>query len=333
MSNEFCHQSPAPIQTRSEISDDTFLEELAGEVASALDAILVEEPAAALAAPGPAAEPEPSELPQNLFFEIAASYSAPIRNFIFELKRHSAGREWIEFSRPALRAILKAAQQMDLPRSSLEALESFDDALAMAEHQCPQAINGEVRQTLLWRFQHLSEALPQIFALDSTYSQREHIIIEALLRQVKGVGPASLKRIYAAGLNSLEAFFSANAADLSAVTGLPKAQCQSISAKFQAHLDWVTSLQPDIAEKICREKLNELTLELKAKGKQRASKKKGSPAAAKTRSLAKQQKEKLLLQIRVLLAEMGKIELIETIKKAPLPCLVAALEGLLAEKP
>jgi hypothetical protein len=58
--------------------------------------------------------PDDREVVEDLFANIAANYARPVKNFIFELKRGTAVKEWVEICRPAMRGITRAAEGMGL---------------------------------------------------------------------------------------------------------------------------------------------------------------------------------------------------------------------------
>ena len=85
----------------------------------------------------------------DLFADIAATYARPVKNFIFELRRGTATREWIEICRPAMRSISKAAESMGLSAAA-DRMNDFDEALSLAQDSDERVLGvrpeGDLRQ-------------------------------------------------------------------------------------------------------------------------------------------------------------------------------------------
>jgi uncharacterized protein YjbI with pentapeptide repeats len=86
---------------------------------------------------------------------------------------------------------------------------------------------------LLKRYQRLIELIPQAFELDAERDRREPIIVEALLLQIDGVERPTMDKLFAVGLNRLDALTNANAHDIVAVSGI-RLRSRGDRAQFQA---------------------------------------------------------------------------------------------------
>ncbi|HSE33860.1 MAG TPA: hypothetical protein VLA93_19975, partial [Pyrinomonadaceae bacterium] len=81
---------------------------------------------------------------EQLFADIAANYARPIKNFMFELKRGTATKDWIEICRPAMQGITRAAEGMGL-RQAAQRMMDFEAALSLAQQNEQRVLAGEVR--------------------------------------------------------------------------------------------------------------------------------------------------------------------------------------------
>ena len=147
--------------------------------------------------------------------------------------------------------------------------------------------------------------------------QREAIIINSLLRQVQGVGRATIERLYRAGLTTIEGLQVARADELAVATGVSLRLAERICAKVQAYRASVENNHRDPADLGQRARLTKMVDELRSyhESVQRASRngRSNSAFAAEKRDYT-QQRESCLLWINVLLAEEGELELVEQLK-------------------
>jgi len=86
------------------------------------------------------------QIVEQLFADIAANYARPIKNFMFELKRGTATKEWVEICRPAMQGITRAAEGMGL-RQAAQRMMDFEAALSLAQ-QNEQVLLVRVRARL-----------------------------------------------------------------------------------------------------------------------------------------------------------------------------------------
>ena len=91
---------------------------------------------------------------QNLFAQIAANYSQPLRNFVFELRCGTASRDRIECLRSSLQMIGDAAAKMDLAQA-VKRIADFDELLLTAQAAPQRLLEGEIRSLLLDNYNEL----------------------------------------------------------------------------------------------------------------------------------------------------------------------------------
>jgi hypothetical protein len=254
---------------------------------------------------------------EELFADIAANHARPVKNFIFELKRGTATRDWIELCIPAMHSISRAAEGMGLS-FAVERMVDFEAALALGQSSKQPKLGGAVRDLLLQRYEALTEVMPKAFMVAEEEQQREGIIINSLLRQIPGVGQGSVGKLFRAGLTSIESLQMAKADELAVATGIPPRLCELICAKFQAYQARLENSHRDPDDLGRRARLIKLVDELRSHHMnfQRTSKNvRSHPELAAERKDYRQQRQACILWINVLLAEEGEVELVEQLKE------------------
>src|SRR5262245_32688745 len=256
---------------------------------------------------------------QDLFIQIAANYSQPLRNFAFDLKRGTASKDSIDFLRSSLQMIGSAAARMDLAQT-VKRITDFDEVLSMVQARSEQLLEDHVRDLILNSQQALAEVLPDVLPTDKEQQRREDLIIRSLLQQIPGLGRVTLEKLYKAGVGTLEALFLANRDDLAAATSISVPLCERIVEKFQRHrAEAQESSQQDPQSKF-QACLVSLVAELRDRQEELDAAEVGanfnrSLAAEKRRR--RQFRQNCFLQIVATLAELGEIELINKIQRLP----------------
>ncbi len=269
---------------------------------------------------------------EDLFADIAANYARPIKNFIFELKRGTATRDWIEICRPAMRGITRSAQGLGLTLAAKRMVD-FEAALSLAQKSERGVLGGELRDLLLWCYEDLIKVMPQAFVVGEEEQQREGIIINSLLMQIPDLGRVTVEKLYSAGLTSLDTLYMAKADDLAITASIPFSLSERICAKF---LDYRTRLENnprDPADPGQRTRLTQMLAELRRhhEGFQHASENEWSnPALASEKRDYRQQRQSCVLSINVLLAQIGELDLISELEKLSHERRIQRLEEYLA---
>jgi hypothetical protein len=272
---------------------------------------------------------------QDLFANIAANYARPVKNFIFELKRGTATKEWIEICRPAMRSISRAAESMNLTVAA-RSMSDFDEALQLAQVSEERVLGGEIRDLILSSYEDLVYVLPQTFVIGEEEQQREGTIINSLLKQIPDLGRVTFEKLYGAGLTSLDTLFLAKKEDLAAATGIPLWLCERICNKFYQYREELEGTPRDVAQSGHRARLAELVAYLRRfhEGFERASAEEWSnPALAVEKRKFRQNRQACVLQINVVLAEMGELDLVNEIQKLSFERRIQRLEEYLANLP
>jgi len=154
--------------------------------------------------------------------------------------------------------------------------------------------------------------MPPGFDSGSEDRQRESIIIHSLLRQLPQVGLVTLEKLYTAGLTSLDILLLANAEDMSSTTSVPVPLCELICDKLQEYKNLLDRGDPTASEKIRRVRLARRVQELRLNHQRLQQVADGGSGTDKRECLRRRQA--CMLQINVLLAEMGEVQLVEKLR-------------------
>lgn len=312
---------------------DEFLDELMDGFDAALDASIV-----AQAQPDPAreidaalemapafdpsrVEPGPISLSaveeaalKELFAQIASAYVGPITDFIAKLRVGPVSSSWIELCAPAVASMARASSSMGY--ANLEsALERFGSLLDEAR-ESGRVVDGDERARVLAAYQRLADLLPSTFPLvapDPT-AESESIILNSLLKQIKGVGRVTIGRLFAAGLVSLDAYYVADPADLAAAAGLRPNLAQAICEKFRMYRD-VSELALD-SDLVVR-RLESLVQDLRAaqfEHKKATLEEWYTHAPSRAKAKARRARQQCMWKINVALAELNELELVGELK-------------------
>lgn len=312
--------------------DGGVLEDLLGSLDESFDAIIAEQPDTP-PPPGPGDEPNTDDFDRltvlELFYDIATNHLRPVRNFMIELHLGEVRKEWIQIAQPAVRSIQSAADQIDIPELK-QALDDFDAMLSIATETSGDMISGEVREEFINQYARLAKIMPQAFTLEEEKDQRESLIIHSLLMQVPDVRKVTIDKLYRAGLTALEVLFLATTEDLAVTTGIRKILAQRIVDKFQSFRKESKEAVPDLEQSAQTNKLEEQVTLLREQQTQ-------YEAAAAKRSIEEKRAHRLarqgtLLEITVVLAQLGEVELVEELERLPFEKRIERLESFLVEQ-
>ena len=257
------------------------------------------------------------EVIENLFGDIAANYARPIKNFIFELKRGTATKDWVEICRPAMQGIMRSAEGMGL-RVAAQRMMDFEAALGLVHKSEHRVLNGQLRDLLLWCYDDLVEVMPQAFVIGEEEQQREGIIINSLLKQIPDVGLITIEKLYRAGLTTLDSFYLAKKDELAIATGISAELSEVICLKFRAYRLGLASNNRGVGDLGQRSRLAQMVSDLKLQHEAfvHASENEWSnPSLTSAKREFRQQRQSCVLWINVLLAEVGEVDLVNEIQK------------------
>ncbi len=292
---------------------------------------------AAAEAAAPAQQEARGERPEDvvavreMFEQLAPFYAKPIRDFLIESAWGDPPKTWLSITLPAARALRQAAEKMSLPELGV-ALADFVAALEVAESAPGAHVGKEAKDFIAGAYERLVTVMPKVFALEQERSVREPIIVHAMLQQVPGLGKVAIDRIYAAGLSQLEMFYTAKPGDIAAATGIPLATAQVLCGRFRAYRDEVQQTAPDQQRQAERKKLEELAHQLRGLNQTfKGASTSWSAQAAKDKRWLRTERERLFLEMTVVLARIGEVELLRRLERLPFERKVAELEAFLTE--
>ena len=254
---------------------------------------------------------------ENLFADIAANYARPIKNFVFELKRGTATKDWVEICRPAMQGIMRSAKGMGLGAAAQRMMD-FEAALGLAHKSEQRILGSELRHLLLWCYEDLVKVMPQAFVIGDEEQQREGIIINSLLKQIPDVGLITIEKLYRAGLTSLDALYLAKKDDLAIATGISPELSEVICLKFKAYRLGLASNNRDVGDLRQRSRLAKMVAELRLQHEAfvHASQNEWSnPSLSSAKREFRQQRQSCVLWINVLLAEIGELDFVNELQK------------------
>jgi hypothetical protein len=268
---------------------------------------------------------------RELFSELAANHMRHVRDFMIDVKWGEVTRDWINICVPPVRTLRKAATHLDLVELG-EALEKVGQELDAANAVGGQLLDADEKKRLLDAYEELVKILPQAFALDRDKTQREAVIVQALLLQVPDVRKVTIDKLHAAGLTSLTVLFDANAGDVAHVAGIQLSLAERIVERVQAYRAELQSSSPQDARAAEREKLAGLNGQLAQHhvAYEEAANAWGPEAKAKKRDHFRAREEKWL-EISVLLARFGEVDRLQGIEKVPFSQRITQLSDYIEE--
>ena len=254
---------------------------------------------------------------RGLFVQIAADYARPIRDFVLEVRLGDPVRDWLDMCRPALASLARSAQTMELVDLA-GAAHAFLAVLDEIAKGTGKNLDADAKRAVTEAYDELVRVQPDVFALDGEASRREPIIVQSLLCSVPDVKKVALDKIYAAGLTRLEMFYVARPGEMSVATGLPLETCVHIAERFAAYKREVESTKLDPSRSMERNKVAELALGIEQKNAEfdRVASR-WSDDAATRKKLLRQERETLMLEVQVVLARLGEVDLVSRLERLP----------------
>jgi hypothetical protein len=271
---------------------------------------------------------DPAEL-RALFAQLASHHVAQVRDFVTALRRGEGTVEWVGICRPALLSLRSAANKLDLAEVCKK-LDGFCEELLAFEETGRPTIDGAARDRLLDQYDDLSASLPGAFAFDPRAAEGEAFILQALLLQIPGITKATTHKLYAAGLTNLRSFLTAEAHDVAATTGIDLVLASRLVDHFRAYRDHAAPLFT--RADVCREIAPLVTLLRRRQSEfESVAQAWSREADAKKREL-RGARTQTLLEIQVVLARLGEVELLNDIERLPFEGKLVRLESFLASK-
>lgn len=311
------------------MSDD-FLDELVSGFDAALDASLAGpspvESSEYEAPTGPAfvtddiepgnvsLSPAEEQALKELFAQIASSYVGPITDFVGKLRVGPVSTTWVDLCHPAVASMARASESMGYGNVR-HALDEFG-SLLMEVRQSSRVVDGDARVQVLTAYQHLAELLPATFpdVAPDPNAESESIILNSLLKQIKGVGRVTISRLFSAGLVSLESYDMADPGDLAAAAGLKLALAARICELFRQYRE-VSELATD--KDLVMRRLADLVSDLRSaqfEYKKATLEEWYTHEPSRAKAKARRIRQQTMWKVNVALAELGEVRLLNALK-------------------
>jgi hypothetical protein len=145
-------------------------------------------------------------------------------------------------------------------------------------------------------------------------AESESIILNSLLKQIKGVGRVTIGRLFSAGLVSLESFYLAEPGDLAAASGIKVALAERICERFRNYRS-VAELASDRGHVVRR--LEQLVDELRSaqfEFKKATLEEWYTHAPSRAKAKSRRTRQQTMWKINVALAELGELVLLRALK-------------------
>lgn len=264
----------------------------------------------------PHVEADQTEI-RNLFADIAANYIRPVKAFIIELRSGSARKEWVEICQPAMSSLSKSALGMGMEDVS-DAVGRFEGLLGEVRAMREGSVTGDLRERILNLYEQLTQIMPNTFTIGEETIQSEGIIINSLLKQLPEVGKVTIDKLYRAGLITIESFLVGAKEDIAVATGLPIWLAEKIVDKFKQYQSDVEAASSVTGRAAHLSKLERLVADLKDSHEAyelATTEESSNPSAAEDRRFYRQARQDTQLQINVVLAELGAVEVVHEIQR------------------
>jgi hypothetical protein len=258
-------------------------------------------------------DPMTREHNASLFREMAVGFARPVRDFMLDLVLGPTTKQWLDIARAPAQNLLKGAVEFELTDLAA-ALVDFGRGLEDARNALGAMVTGVERERLLAHYEALARALPMAFDLKGERSRREPMVVHHLLLQVQGVHKLAIDKLYAAGLASLEGLGRSSVEDLMAHARLERDGAEGIVRRFQSYLRERTEQVLERGEVQVKQRLSALIDELGRAHREFLHADAEEDRAAKRR--ARVERRARALEMNVLLAQLGEIELIAELERS-----------------
>jgi hypothetical protein len=297
---------------------------LAADVDAAVDTLL--QACAPVQRPSARDEAADRRAVAETFAAMARLHAQPLRDFMFQLSLGGTPRQWATACRPVVAPLLDASQQIGLTELG-DALSALDAALERAANEPTACVGDASSATLHEAYARLHGHMPEAFAAIVQVDGGRLVLLESLLLQVPALHRRTLGKLYAAGLSSLPQLGQAKPDELAAVTGIDRNLAQRVVEhvrRFEHERSRVdpTAMRSHVCERL-RSVIAELT-QLQAEF-ERAEQEENRAA----KRAARRARETAVLELEVLLCEVGDLRLIEELKRCAVRSKIKRVESYL----
>jgi hypothetical protein len=262
----------------------------------------------------------------DTFADIAKVHAHPLRELMFQLSVGRTPRQWASACRPVLKPLFDAATQIGL-LELVGGLGAFDAALERAAAEPNAYISDAAAEAMSAAYERLRKQMPDAFQRPDRADNRRLILLESLLMQVPDMHRRTLAKLYAAGLSSLGQLGTANAEEISVVAGVDRNLAQAVVDHVQRFEKERSRMDPTTLRTHVQERLRSLVSRL-SKLQTEFEEAEEDDSVARKRA-ARRDREAAVLELDVIFAEAGDVDLIEELKRCPVRGKIQRVESYL----
>ena len=246
------------------------------------------------------------------FADVAKVHAHPLRELMFQLGMGQTPRQWAAASRPVIRPLLDAAQQIGM-LELVGALGAFDAALERAAAEPSACISEHTAESIKSAYERLCLQMPDAFSAPANSDGRRLILLESLLLQVPSLQRRMLAKLYAAGLSTLSQLSQARPDEVSAVAGIAPDVAASVVEHVQRFERERSKLGPNELRNQAIERLRAIATRLSQL--QTDFEIAEADDDVEQKRAARRGREAALLELDLVLAEIGELSVIEELKR------------------
>jgi hypothetical protein len=261
------------------------------------------------------------------FRALATEHAQHIRELMFQLSVGCTPRRWAGACRPIVAPLLDAATQIELLELK-DALDAFDAALGRAAAGPTPYVDSDTASQLHALYTRLSAQMPEAFGALDKSDGRRLLLLESLLLQVPGMYRRTLEKLYAAGLSSLEQLNRAAPEELAAAAGIDTQLARAVTERIQRFERERGAAGGGDLRARAIERMRGSLAEL-VQLHERFERAEQNEAAAEKRA-ARRAREAAALEVNLLLAELGELQVIEELRRSPMRDKIGRVERYLA---
>jgi hypothetical protein len=260
------------------------------------------------------------------FSDIAKVHAHPLRELMFQLSVGRTPRHWAAACRPVLKPLFDAATQIGM-LELVGGLGAFDAALERAAAEPHAFIGDSAAEALTGAYERLRNQMPDAFLLPERADNRRLILLESLLMQIPDMHRRTLAKLYAAGLSSLGQLCTANSEEISVVAGIDRDLAQAIVDHVQRFEQERSRMDPTTLRVYVQERLRSLIARI-ARLQVEFEQAEETDSAARKKA-ARRDREAAVLELDVVFAEVGDVDVIEELKRCPVRGKIQRVESYL----
>jgi hypothetical protein len=262
----------------------------------------------------------------DTFADIAKVHAHPLRELMFQLSVGRTPRQWAATCRPVLKPLFDAATQIGL-LELVGGLGAFDAALERAAAEPHAFIGDSAAEALTGAYERLRKQMPDAFMLPDRADHRRMILLESLLLQIPDMHRRTLAKLYAAGLSSLGQLGTAKPEEIAVVAGIDRALAQTVVDHIQRFDQERSRMDPTTLRSHVPERLRALATRLSRLQTEFEQAEEDDSVARKRE--ARRNREAAVLELDLVFAEVGDVDVIEELKRCPVRGKIQRVESYL----